>query len=274
MNTAKSPLALWKFRELLWVLVWKEIVVRYKQAYLGVAWTVLKPVMLMLVFTLMRGFIGIRTGPIPYPVLTFTALIPWVFFQEGVSLGVVSIVVNAPLVKKIYFPREVFPVMSVLTKVVEFGVDILVLMGLMFWYGMYPTVQMIWLPVLVMYLILTVLSVSLLGAALNVFYRDVAQILPVAVSLLMYASPIIYPLSLVKEYLLERHGLSSSSHILYFVYTLNPVVGIIDSFQRTILHGLNPDMHVVFPGMLFVTVVLPVSYLYFKRKEPFFADVV
>ena len=274
MKRSKSPLTVWKFRELLWVLVWKEIMVRYKQAYLGVAWTVLKPLMLMLVFTLMRGFIGIESGPIPYPVLTFTALIPWVFFQEGVSLGVMSVVVNAPLVKKIYFPREVFPLMSVLTKVVEFGVDIVVLMGLMLWYGMYPTTQMIWLPLLVAYLIFAVLSVSLLGAALNVFYRDISQLLPVAISLLMYASPIIYPLSLVKQYLLERPDAPSHAHIVYFVYTINPIVGIIDAFQRTILHGLNPDPAVMLPGMMFVMVVLPISYTYFKRKESFFADIV
>ena len=271
---SKSPFAVWKFRELLWVLVWKEIVVRYKQAYLGVAWTVLKPVMLMLVFTLMRGFIGIESGPVPYPVLTFAALIPWVFFQEGVSLGIMSVVVNAPLVKKIYFPREVFPLMSVLTKVVEFGVDILVLLGLMLWYGMYPQIHMIWLPVLVMYLVLTVLSISLLGAALNVFYRDVSQLLPVAISLLMYASPIIYPLSLVKEFLLEKHGAQQNAHMLYFLYTANPLVGIIDGFQRTILHGLNPDPAVMLPGMLFVMILLPISYTYFKRKESFFADIV
>jgi len=274
MKRSKSPFTVWKFRELLRVLVWKEIVVRYKQAYLGVAWTVLKPVMLMLVFTLMRGFIGIESGPIPYPVLTFTALIPWVFFQEGVSLGVMSVVVNAPLVKKIYFPREVFPLMSVLTKVVEFGVDILVLMGLMLWYGMYPTAQFIWIPVLVLYLILAVLSVSLLGAALNVFYRDISQLLPVAISLLMYASPIIYPLSLVKSFLLEKHGAMQHAHTLFFLYTINPIVGIIDGFQRTILHGLNPDITIMFPGMLFVMIVLPISYTYFKRKESFFADVV
>lgn len=274
MSVIQSATNFWGFRELLWTLVWKEIVVRYKQAYLGIAWTVLKPVMLMLVFTLMRGFIGIESGPIPYPVLTFTALIPWVFFQEGVALGVTSIVLNSALVKKIYFPREVFPLMSVLTKVVELGVDMLVLTGLMVWYGMAPSPQVVWLPVLVFYLVLTVLSVSLAGAALNVFYRDIGQLLPVAISLAMYASPIIYPLSLVRRVLLENHAAGPHSEALYSLYTMNPLVGIIDAFQNVLLYGNPPQLEVMWPGMVLVSLILPLSYMYFKKSEPFFADVI
>lgn len=274
MSLVRSALEVWRFRELVWTLAWKEIVVRYKQAYLGTAWTVLKPIMLMLVFTLMRSFIGIDSGSIPYPVLTFTALIPWVFFQEGVAIGVTSVVLNAVLVKKIYFPREVFPLTSVLTKVVEFCVDMLVLFGLMAWYGMVPSVQIVWLPVLLLYLIVTTLAVNLAGAALNVYYRDVSQLLPVAISLVMYASPIIYPLSLVKQTLLERMAAGEFSRQLYFVYTMNPLVGIIDAFQNIVLRGYGPDMAVIWPGALLVTVILPMSYATFKRMESSFADVI
>jgi lipopolysaccharide transport system permease protein len=270
----KSVLGIWGFRELLWTLVWKEIVVRYKQAYLGVAWTVLKPVMLMLVFTLMRSFIGIDSGPVPYPVLTFTALLPWVFFQEGVALGVTSIVANSALVQKIYFPREVFPLMSVLTKVVEFGVDMLMLLGLMAWYGIYPSVQVLWLPLLMVYLIMACLCVNLAGAALNVFYRDVSQLLPVAISLVMYASPIIYPLSMVKHVLLETQAAGPKSHLLYHLYTMNPLVGIVDGFQNVLLLSRPPDVSVIWPGALLVAVTLPLSFGYFKRVEPGFADVI
>ena len=270
----KSVLGIWHYRELLETLVWKEIVVRYKQAYLGVAWTVLKPIMLMLVFTLMRSFIGIDSGSIPYPVMTFTALIPWVFFQEGVALGIVSVVLNAALVKKIYFPREVFPLVAVLTKVVEFFVDMAVLFGLMAWYGMYPSAQAVWLPLLLLYLVLAALSVNLAGAALNVFYRDVAQFLPVAISLVMYASPIIYPLSLVKKTLLVSQAAGQYSDLLYFLYTLNPLVGIVDAFQRVLLQGLSPDIAVIWPGLLLVSLVLPISYGFFKHAEDSFADVI
>lgn len=274
MSLVRSALEVWKFRELVWTLAWKEIIVRYKQAYMGTAWTILKPVMLMLVFTLMRSFIGIDSGGVPYPVLTFTALIPWVFFQEGVALGVTSVVLNAVLVKKIYFPREVFPLTSVLTKVVEFCVDLLVLAGLMAWYGMVPSPQVLWLPALLAYLMLTTLGVNLIGAALNVYYRDVSQLLPVAISLVMYASPIIYPLTLVQQTLLEKMAAGQYSKILYFVYTMNPLVGIINAFQNILLRDLPPDMSVIWPGALLVFVVLPLSYASFKRMEASFADVI
>ncbi len=270
----KSTSAIFRYRELLWTLVWKEILVRYKQAYLGVAWTLLKPVMLMLVFTLMRSFIGIDSGSVPYPVLTFTALIPWVFFQEGVALGVVSIVNNATLVKKIYFPREIFPLVAVLTKVVEFCVDMLVLFGLMAWYGLYPSDQILWLPLLLAYLVLAALAVNLAGSACNVFYRDVAQLLPVAISLVMYASPIIYPLSLVKKTLLEKQAAGASSDLLYLLYTTNPLVGIVDAFQKVLLQGQPPDWNVIWPGLTLVCMALPLSYEVFKRAETSFADVI
>lgn len=270
----KTALRLWDYRELLTTLVWKEIVVRYKQAYFGLLWTVLKPVMLTLVFTLMRSFIGIDSGSVPYPVLTFAALIPWVFFQEGVGLGVNSIVNNAGLVKKIYFPREVFPLVAVLTKMVEFCIDMAVLWGLMTWYGLSLTGQVVWLPLLLVYLVLTSLSVNLIGAALNVFYRDISQLLPVAISLAMYASPIIYPLSLVKQVLLVSQSAGPHSHLLYFLYTLNPLVGIVDAFQNVLLHNRPPDMSVIWPGAMVVAVLLPISYEIFKRSEDAFADVI
>jgi len=270
----KTAARLWDYRELLATLVWKEIVVRYKQAYFGLLWTVLKPVMLTLVFTLMRSFIGIDSGSVPYPVLTFAALIPWVFFQEGVGLGVNSIVNNAGLVKKIYFPREVFPLVSVLTKMVEFCIDMAVLWGLMTWYGLSLTGQVVWLPLLLIYLVLTSLSVNLIGAALNVFYRDISQLLPVAISLAMYASPIIYPLSLVKQVLLVSQSAGPHSHLLYFLYTLNPLVGIVDAFQNVLLHNRPPDMSVIWPGAMVVAVLLPISYEIFKRSEDAFADVI
>ena len=274
MSLVRSVLEIWKFRELVWTLAWKDIVVRYKQAYMGAAWTILKPVMLMLVFTLMRSFIGIDSGGIPYPVLTFTALIPWVFFQEGVALGVTSVVLNAVLVKKIYFPREVFPLTAVLTKVVEFCVDLFVLAALMAWYGMLPSVQVLWLPALLAYLILTTLAVNLAGAALNVYYRDVSQLLPVAISLVMYASPIIYPLTLVQQTLLVRMAAGTASKALFFLYTMNPLVGIINAFQNILLRDQPPDFAIMWPGALLVFAFLPLSYALFKRMETSFADVI
>ncbi|MBI3772164.1 MAG: ABC transporter permease [Gammaproteobacteria bacterium] len=262
------------YRELMFALAWKNITVRYKQAYLGIAWAVLKPLMLVLIFTLVKSFVGIDSGDIPYPILTFAALMPWIFFQEAAAEGVNSVVGNASLIRKIYFPREIFPLTSVVTKLVELGISFLILAGLMVYYHMTPTIYMLWVPVIIGYTILVVLSISMVGAAMNVYFRDVASALPVAFSLLMYASPVIYPLTLVKEKLLVNQAAGEWSNVLYTVYTLNPLAGIIDAFQHVVLRGLPPDLSTMWPGMVLTLIFLPISYLIFKRAESYFADVI
>jgi lipopolysaccharide transport system permease protein len=262
------------YRELIAVLAWKQIIVRYKQSYLGITWAVLKPLTLMLVFTLLNSFVGIGGTDIPYPVLSFTALLPWVFFQESTSEGVGSIVFNAQLIRKIYFPREIFPLTGVVTKLVEFVINAVVLLGLMLYFGVVPAATIVWVPIIVVYIVLASLAVALAGAALNVFYRDVGTMLPILLQLMMYASPVIYPMTLVKEKLLVDHIAGPWSETLYHVYTLNPMAGIIDAFQRTILYGQPPDLGVMWPGILLTAILLPISYASFKRAERYFADVV
>jgi len=265
---------LYQYRELIAALAWKNVVIRYKQAYLGIFWAVLKPLMLMLIFTLVRSFVGIETGDIPYPILTFAALLPWVFFQESASEGVSSITSNAPLIKKIYFPREVFPLTAMVTKLVELSISFLILAGLMIYYKMIPTIYALWAPVIILYTMLVALTISFFGAALNVYYRDVAQALPVALSLMMYGSPVIYPLSLVHKKLIVEQAAGIWSNDLYTLYTLNPLAGIIDSFQRVMLKGIPPDFDAIYPGLALTLVILPFSYLFFKRAENWFADVI
>ena len=265
---------LFAYRELMIALAWKNIAVRYKQAYLGLAWTILKPLMLMLIFTLIRSFVGIDSGDIPYPILTFAALMPWIFFQEAASEGVNSVVGNANLIRKIYFPREIFPLTSVVTKLVELGINFVILAGLMAYYHMAPTIYLLWVPAIIAYTILVVLSIAMVGAAVNVYYRDVASALPVIFSLLMYASPVIYPLTLVKEKLLDHQAAGEWSNFLYLVYTLNPLAGIIDAFQQVVLRGLPPDLSAVWPSMVLTLFLLPISYMIFKRAESHFADVI
>jgi len=262
------------YRELITALAWKNIVVRYKQAYLGILWAVLKPVMLMLIFTLVRSFVGIETGDIPYPILTFAALLPWIFFQESASEGVNSVTSNAALIKKIYFPREVFPLTAMVTKLVELFISFLILAGLMVYYKMMPTLHAIWVPAIILYTMIVALTISFFGAALNVYYRDVAQALPVALSLMMYGSPVIYPLSLVHKKLIVEQAAGVWSNDLYTLYTLNPLAGIIDSFQRVVLKGLEPDFAAIYPGLTLTLIILPFSYLFFKRAENWFADVI
>jgi len=263
-----------RYRELIAVLVWKNVVVRYKQAYLGLAWAVLKPLTLMFIFTLMRSIIGIKTGSTPYPVLAFAALLIWSLFQESASEGINSIVGNAHLIRKIYFPREVFPLTSVLTKLVEFCINLVVLALLMAWYGITPAPTAFWLPLIVVYTLLAALCIAFAGAALNAYYRDVAAGLPLALSLMMFLSPIIYPLALVQDKLLVQRAGGQWSDLLYTLYTLNPLAGIIDAMQRTLLMGNAPDAHAMLPGMVVVAVTLPLSYLYFKRAEAYFVDVI
>lgn len=262
------------YRELLAVLAWKNIAVRYKQAYLGVTWAIMKPVMLVVIFSVMRTFIGIDSGDVPYAVLVYAALVPWIFFQESTSEGVTSVVGNAHLIRKIYFPREIFPLTTVLTKLVEMGINFVVLLGLMAYHDIMPTAHMLWVPLIIFYTVLAALSISFAGAALNVYYRDVSTAVPVLLSLMLYLSPIIYPLTLVKDKLLVQQAAGEWSHTFYTLYTLNPVAGIVDAFQRVMLKGVPPDFNTMLPGMILIAVLLPLSYALFKRAESHFADVV
>jgi lipopolysaccharide transport system permease protein len=262
------------YRELIAVLAWKRIALRYKQAYLGIAWVVLRPLMLVSVFMVVRAFVGIDTGGVPYPVLAYAALLPWTLFQESVSEGIGSVVNNAHLIRKIYFPREVFPLTVVTAKVVELLINLVILALLMTWYGIGASWMLLWVPFILFYTLLAALSVALAGAALNVFHRDVTSMLPVALSMLMYISPIIYPLRLVQEQLLQEQSAGSWSHALYTLYTLNPIVGIVDSFQRAVIQAAAPNFEALLPGLLLTLALLPFSYLYFKRAEDYFADVI
>lgn len=265
---------LYDYRELMAVLAWKNVTLRYKQAYLGIAWAVLKPLTLMLIFTLVKSFVGIDSGSIPYPILVFAALMPWTFFQESASEGVTSVVGNANLIKKIYFPREIFPLTAVVTKLVELGINFVILAGLMVWYQMMPSIYIFWVPLIVLYTLLAALSIAFVGAAINVYYRDVGTALPVLLSLLMYASPVIYPLQLVKDKLLVQQAAGEWSNLLYTFYTLNPMAGIIDAFQSVVLRNEPPDLTAMVPGMILIAILLPLSYAYFKRAESYFADVI
>lgn len=265
---------LYDYRELMLTLAWKNISLRYKQAYLGIAWAVIKPLMLMLIFTLVRSFVGIDSGSVPYPVLTFAALMLWVFFQEAASEGVNSVVGNTALIRKIYFPREIFPITGVITKLVELGINFLIVAALMAWYGILPGAEVLWVPLLIAYTILAALTIAFVGAALNVYYRDIGNALPVLLSLVMYASPVIYPLQLVKEKLVNQQAAGEWSNLFYQLYLLNPLAGLIDNFQNVMLRGLPPDFSTMLPGFVLVVCLLPLSYLYFTRAEAYFADVI
>lgn len=262
------------YRELVLTLTWRNIIVAYKQSYMGVGWAVLKPVLLMVIFTVVKSFIGIDSGEIPYPILTFAALIPWLVFQEATSSSINSVTSNAGLIRKIYFPREVFPMTVIAAKVVDLAISFAILAGLMAYYGMAPTWNVLWVPLLIVYTFLASLTIGLLGAAANVYYRDVSKAMPVIMQLLMYASPVIYPLALVDKALLVNEVAGAWSQIGHWLYLCNPMAGIIDGYQKSLLYGESPELAVLFPGMLVVGILLPISYRLFKRAERHFADVI
>lgn len=265
---------LYDYRELLLVLAWKNITLRYKQSYLGVAWAIFRPMALVAIFMLVRSFVGIDSGAVPYALLTYCAMVPWVYFQDASSEGVGSIVNNANLIKKIYFPREVFPVSSLLSKLLELGVGLLILTLMMVWYQWPVTWHVVWVPFILIYTMLAALSISLVGAALNVFSRDISQVVPLLLSMLMYVSPVMYPIHLVQRVLLEQRIAGDWSEALYLLYTLNPMAGIIDAMQRTLLMGQEPAWSNMLPGAILILVLLPLSYAVFKRAESYFADVI
>ena len=252
---------IWHYRELLYFLVWREVKVRYKQAALGVAWAVVQPLTTMLIFTAVFGnFAKIPSDGLPYPVFTYAALLPWSYFAEAISRSGVSVVSDTNLVRKVYFPRLIMPLASVIIPVVDFCVSFLILLCLMAWYHVIPTWGVILLPFFLLLALLTALSVGLWLSALNVRYRDVRFIIPFLVQIWMYASPVVYPVSLVPE----RWRI---------VFNLNPMVGVIEGFRWALLGKASPDFQAITVSVIGVLVLLIGGLLFFKRMESTFADV-
>lgn len=251
-----------RYWDLLCIWSMREIKVRYKQSILGVAWAILQPLVLMLMFTAIFSIIApVGSDDIPYPIFSYTALLPWTFFSTSISFAVPSLVNNMGLVTKIYFPREVLPVASVVAAFVDFLVASTVFVALMIYYRVPLHTTLLWVPVLVVTQIVLTLGVVLFASTLNVWYRDIRFVVPLGMQLWMYASPIIYPISLVPE----RWRV---------IYMLNPMAGLIESYRRTILQGLPPQgLHLGTAAALAVVLLL-LSYRYFKHAEAQFADVI
>jgi lipopolysaccharide transport system permease protein len=254
---------LWQYRELLSFLAWRDVLIRYKQAVLGVAWAVLNPLVTMVVFTLVFGMLlGVESGSdVPYAVFSYTALLPWNLFAGGLSRGSTSLVARANLLTKVYFPRLVIPLSSVLTGIVDFAIAFVMLLILMAVFRVPYTWTMLWVPLLTVLCVVTSLAVSLWLSALNVLYRDVQYIVPFLIQLWMYLSPVIYPVDQVPE------------GILRTVYSLNPMTGVIQGFRWAILGEQRPGYLMVI-SMTVVLALLLGGLFYFKRMERTFADVV
>ena len=252
----------WRYRELLVFLVWRDIKVRYKQTALGAAWAIIQPVGTMLVFSLFFGRLAkIPSDGIPYPLFAFCALVPWTFFAYGLTQASDSLVGSGNLIKKVYFPRLVIPLSGVLSGVVDFCLAFVVLLGMMLFYGVLPSLNIFFLPALLLLALVTALGVGLWLSALNVQYRDVRYVLPFLVQFWMFATPIAYPSSLL-------------SPKWRTVYAINPMVGVVEGFRWALLRtGSAPT------GMLAVSSAVAILTLvggayYFRRMEKMFADVV
>ena len=253
---------LWQYRELLFFLIWRDVKIRYKQASLGIAWAIIQPLMTMVIFSVIFGHLAkLPSEGIPYPVFSYAALLPWQLFSGALTRSGSSLVGNATLLTKVYFPRLIIPLSATIGGLVDFSISFLVLLGLMLYYGLGPTWAILWLPLLIVFTLVTALSVGLWLSALNVQYRDVQHIIPFIIQAWMYASPVAYSAELIP------------SGPWRFVYGLNPVAGVIQGFRWALL-GANPpgDLMLVSVGM--VVIMLVTGLCYFRRMERTFADVV
>jgi lipopolysaccharide transport system permease protein len=252
----------WDYRELLYFLVWRDIKVRYKQTALGAAWAVIQPFFTMVVFSLFFGRLaGIPSDGVPYPIFSYVALVPWTYFANGLTLSADSLVGSANLIRKVYFPRLAIPVSAVLAGLVDFCIAFAVLLGLMAFYGIAPTANIVWLPVFVLLSIATALGVGLWLSALNVQYRDVRYVVPFVIQFWMFATPIAYPSSLLRE-------------PWRTIYGINPMAGVVEGFRWALL-GTSQA-----PGAMFAVSALAAALMlisgafYFRRMERTFADIV
>jgi homopolymeric O-antigen transport system permease protein len=256
-------LHVWEFRELLYFLVWRDIKVRYKQTMLGAAWAVLQPFFTMVVFSLFFGRLArMPSDGLPYPIFAYAALVPWNFFANGLTGAADSLVGSANLIKKVYFPRLVVPMAAVLSGVVDFVLAFAVLLGMMVYFHVWPTVNLVFLPAFLLLAFITSLGVGLWLSAMNVRFRDVRHTLNFLIQAWLFCTPIAYPSSL-----LPKAGPWRS------LYGLNPMAGVVEGFRWALLGAPAPGT-MIWVSMAASLVVLISGAFYFRRMERMFADTV
>jgi lipopolysaccharide transport system permease protein len=254
---------IWNYRELLYFFVWRDIKIRYKQTAIGAVWAIIQPISTMVVFSVIFGkFVKVPSDNLPYPVFAFTALLPWTLFAQALNRSGVSLVGDANLIRKVYFPRLMIPVAATLVPIIDFLLSFVVLISLMVWYGITPTwYALVALPFLLVLILITVLGITLWLAPLHVRYRDVGYTIPFISQFWMYASPVIYPVSLVpKEWQL--------------LYSLNPMVGVIECFRWVLLGKESPNFMVMTVSTAVVLLLFLSGTIFFKKMERTFADVI
>jgi lipopolysaccharide transport system permease protein len=258
--TALNLKDLWVYRELVYFLTWRDIKVRYKQAVLGIAWAILQPLMTMVIFSFIFGNLAkLPSDGIPYPLFSYAAVLPWQLFSSALQRSSISLVGNANLLTKIYFPRLIIPFSAVMASLVDFGIAFLVMIGLMIYYQVWPTLMMLWIIPLSLLALVTALAVSLWLSALNVLYRDVQHMVPFLIQFWMYASPVAYSATLIP------------TGIWRIIYGLNPMAGVIQGFRWALLGAQPPDV-LLAASIVMVLILLVSGLFYFRRMEKTFAD--
>lgn len=252
----------WRYRELLYFLVWRDVKVRYKQSVIGAGWAILQPLLTMVIFTfIFSKFAKIPSDGLPYPIFAYTALLPWQYFSQAISRSGVSLVSSANLIRKVYFPRLIVPLSAATAPLVDFSIAFSIFLVMMVGYGIAPTWGALALPLFIALALTTALAVSLWLSALNVKYRDVGHAIPFLVQTWMYASPVAYPVSLIPEK-------------WRLLYSLNPMVGVIEGFRWALLGKVSPDFGAMLVSTMVVLALLSGGLVYFKNMERTFADVV
>lgn len=252
---------LWAYRELLYFLTWRDLKVRFKQTLLGVAWVLVQPLLTTLIFTLFLGQLArVPSDNLPYALFVYAGMLPWTFFANAVTSGGNSLVGSAHLITKVYFPRMIIPGAAVATRLVDFGIAFVILLGLMIYYRVGVTWNIAMLPVLMALIMVFAFSVGMWASALNVKYRDVAHVLPVLLQLWMFASPVIYPASLVPEK-------------WRWLYALNPVTGIVEGFRDSLFNRPFNWLSLAVSAVVTLSLLVYAAYA-FRRMEKSFADIV
>jgi lipopolysaccharide transport system permease protein len=253
---------IWEYRELLYFLIWRDVKVRYKQTALGAAWAVIQPLMTMIVFSVFFGRLAkMPSDGVPYPVFAYTALLPWQLFANALTESSNSLVGNQNLIKRVYFPRMVVPIAAVLGGLVDFAIAFVVLLAMLAYYGIHPTIAIVTLPLFVLLAVVTALAVGLWLTALNVQFRDVRYTIPFLTQLWLFATPVAYPSSIIPE---KWRWLSG----------LNPMAGVVEGFRWALLGNAASSAAVVLVSAIAVTVLLIGGMFYFRRMEKTFADVI
>jgi lipopolysaccharide transport system permease protein len=252
----------WSHRELLYYLTWRDLQVRYKQTALGALWAIIQPLIMMVIFTVVFGtFAGIPSDGLPYPIFAYTALVPWNFFSSALNRCIASLVGNANIISKVYFPRLIVPLSATLSGFVDFAISLGILVGMMFWFGFVPSWRILFLPLFIGLALLTAFGIGLWFAALNVKYRDIGYGVPFLIQLWMYASPVAYPVTLVPEK-------------WRMLYNLNPMVGVIEGFRWGLLGKESPDFGAMAISAFAVLALMVGGMVYFKRTERTMVDVI